>query len=322
VTDATDEPQFTELEVTIAEPIADGIQRFELRHPAREPLPAFTAGAHVPVVTPSGALRRYSLCNAPQDDDYYEIAIKRDAGGRGGSISMVDGLAAGARIAVAAPRSEFSLAPRAKRFLFIAGGIGITPILSMMRHVAATQIGTFRLIYLTRNVASTAFADVLAQPEFASAVTIHHDNGDPANAFDLWPLLEKPTNAHIHCCGPRALMDAVRDMSGHWPFGAVHFESFGVDAATRSKDVAFDVHLARSGRVVHVPADQSILEALRAQNVHVRSSCEAGSCGSCRTGLIAGDVEHRDFVLGEDEKATQIMVCSSRAKSGALTLDL
>jgi phthalate 4,5-dioxygenase reductase subunit len=317
-----DEPAFTELEVTAADLVAEGIKRFEFRHPAGVPLPSFTAGSHVPVVTPSGALRRYSLCNDPHEDDRYEIAVKRDAAGRGGSISMVDFLTPGDRVQVAGPRSEFGLAPRAKRFLFIAGGIGITPILSMMRYLAASGAGSFKLVYLTRSAASTAFADVLAAPEFAGVTTIHHDDGDPSKAYDLWPLLEKPTNAHVYCCGPRALMDQVRDMSGHWPFGAVHFESFGVDAATRSHDAAFDVQLARSGRVIHVPASRSILEALRADNVHVRSSCEAGSCGSCRTGLVAGDVEHRDFVLGEEERATQIMVCCSRARSGSLTLDL
>jgi phthalate 4,5-dioxygenase reductase subunit len=322
LSDATEEPVFTELEVTAAEPAAEGIRRFELRHPDRNPLAAFTAGSHVPVVTPSGALRRYSLCNDPHEDDRYEIAVKRDAAGRGGSVSMVDDVRVGDRLHVAEPRSEFSLAPRAKRFLFIAGGIGITPILSMMRYLATSGAGTFKLVYLTRDAASTAFADVLAAPEFAAATTIHHDGGDAAGAFDLWPLLEKPTAAHVYCCGPRALMDAVRDMSGHWPFGAVHFESFGVDAATRSRDVAFDVHLARSGRVIHVPANQSILEALRAENVHVRSSCEAGSCGSCRTTLVAGDADHRDFVLSEDERQREIMVCCSRARAGALTLDL
>jgi phthalate 4,5-dioxygenase reductase subunit len=152
--------------------------------------------------------------------------------------------------------------------------------------------------------------------------TIHHDGGDPANAFDLWPLLEKPTNQHIYCCGPRALMDSVRDMSGHWPFGAVHFESFGVDAETRRHDSAFDVELARSGRTIHVAANQSILEALRAARIQVRSSCEAGSCGSCRTGLLAGDVEHRDFVLSEAERGASIMVCCSRARTGSLVLDI
>ncbi|MCL4761544.1 MAG: 2Fe-2S iron-sulfur cluster binding domain-containing protein, partial [Burkholderiales bacterium] len=131
-----------------------------------------------------------------------------------------------------------------------------------------------------------------------------------------------PTNEHIYCCGPRGLMDAVRDMSGHWPIGAVHFESFGVDAATRSRDAPFDIVLARSGRTLHIPADRSILEVLRDAGVHVRSSCEAGSCGSCRTRLIAGDVEHRDFVLNDSERESQMMVCCSRARSGNLTLDV
>ena len=270
------------------------------------------------MVTPSGALRRYSLCNAPHENDRYEIAVKRDAAGRGGSVSMVDGLQAGDSISVAEPRSEFGLAPRATRFLFIAGGIGITPIMSMLRYLVTNGVTAWKLLYLTRNLQSTAFGDVLAAPEYASRTTLHHDHGDPANAYDFWPLLEKPTNAHIYCCGPRALMDAVRDMSGHWRFGAVHFESFGVDASTRRHDAAFDVRLARSGRSIHVRAEQSILEALRNENVFVRSSCEAGSCGSCRTGLIAGDVDHRDFVLDPAERATAIMVCCSRAKSGSL----
>ena len=321
--DPSEEPVFTELEVTAAEHVAEGIRCFELRHPDRVPLPRFTAGSHLPLVTPSGALRRYSLCNSPHEDDRYEIAVKRESAGRGGSASMVDTLAVGDRINVAEPRSEFSLHPRAKRFLFIAGGIGITPILSMMRDLATTGANPFRLVYLTRDAASTAFAEVLADAAFVRHATIHHDGGSPDNVFDLWPLLEKPVaGTHVYCCGPRGLMDAVRDMSGHWPFGSIHFESFGVDAATRSHDVAFDVRLERSGRVVHVPANLSILEALRAENVHVRSSCEAGSCGSCRTGLVAGDVEHRDFVLSEDERASAIMVCCSRARSGELVLDL
>ena len=321
MSDSTDDPVFTELAVTAAEPIAQDIVRFELRHPDGAALAPFTAGSHIPVITPGGAMRRYSLCNDPHEGDRYEIAVKRDAQGRGGSIGMADEVKAGHRLPVAPPRSEFALAPRASRFLFIAGGIGITPVLSMLRYLATRGGSTFKLVYLTRNPESTAFRDVIAA-QFASATTLHHDHGNLADAFDLWPLLEKPTHAHIHCCGPRALMDAVRDMSGHWPFGAVHFESFGVDAATRSHDVPFDVRLARSGRTIHVPATLSILEALRAEGIAVRSSCEAGSCGSCRTGLVEGDVDHRDFVLGEHERESEIMVCCSRARSGVLTLDL
>ncbi|HEX4884960.1 MAG TPA: ferredoxin reductase, partial [Casimicrobiaceae bacterium] len=206
--------------VAEAEWIAEGIRRFVLRAPGGGGLAPFTAGAHLPVLAPSGALRRYSLCNAPEDGDRYEIAVKREPSGRGGSVAMTDAVSVGSTLAVGTPRNEFALAPRATRFLFIAGGIGITPILSMMRHLVATGRGGFRLVYLTRNAACTPFADVLAAPELAPHVTLHHDDGDPARAFDLWPLLEKPTNAHVHCCGPRPLMDAVRDMSGHWPFGA------------------------------------------------------------------------------------------------------
>lgn len=310
------------LRIAHVEDVAEGIRSFELVQPDGSALPAFTPGSHVKVQTPSGALRKYSLCNDPAERHRYVISVKRDDNGQGGSLSLHEQARPGDTLPTSLPDNAFPLVDNAKAYLFIAGGIGITPILSMMRFLATSATGTYRLVYLTRDLSSTAFADVLAEPPFAAATTLHHDEGDPANAFDLWPLLEKPTNAHIYCCGPRALMDAVRDMSGHWPFGAVRFESFGVDAAMRRNDVAFDVHLARSGRVVHVDAKQSILEALRAENVHVRSSCEAGSCGSCRTTLVAGDVDHRDFVLSEDERATQIMVCCSRARSGSLTLDL
>lgn len=317
----SDEPTFTDLVVASAVLAADDIMQFELRAVDGGALPAFTAGSHVKVKTPAGGLRNYSLCNAPQQKDRYVIAVKRDAQGRGGSLSMCDRLSIGARLPVAPPVNEFALSERASRFLFIAGGIGITPILSMMRQLTATGRERFHLYYCTRSASSTAFAAEVAA-EFPGKVTFHHDGGDPARAFDFWPLLEKPSTAHVYCCGPRGLMDGVRDMSGHWPFGSIHFESFGIDAATRRQDKAFDVRLARSGTVVHVPAQCSILEALRAKGVSIRSSCEAGSCGSCRTGLLEGEAEHRDFVLGENEHATQIMACVSRARSPELVLDL
>jgi len=236
---------------------------------------------------------------------------------------MADALVEGARLAVASPRNEFALHPRARRFLFIAGGIGITPMMSMMRHLAGSGGPPFVLHYCTRSAAHTAFAETLAEEPFAGRVHLHHDHGDPAQAFDFWPLLEKPqAGTHIYCCGPRGLMDAVRDMSGHWAMGSVHFESFGVDAALRRQDHPFKVRLARSDTTLDVPADRSILEVLRDHGVKVRSSCEAGSCGTCRTGLLEGEAEHRDFVLGPDEQASQIMVCVSRARSESLTLDL
>lgn len=318
------EPDFLKLEVAQKQPLAGGIYLFELRHPDGNALPAFTPGAHLTVEVPSGVRRNYSLCSNPADKSFYQIAVKRDAGGRGGSISMADDVQAGDILAVSVPRNNFELHQRATRFLFVAGGIGITPVLSMMRHLKTQGNDNFKLIYCTRDAASTAFLDELSGPEFAPYVQIHHDHGDLNQAFDFWPVFESPSNAHVYCCGPRGLMDAVADMSGHWSPSAIHFESFGVDASTYAANTAFTVRLQKSGEVIAVGAEQSILEALRACGQNVTSSCESGTCGSCRTGLLGGEVEHRDMVLSDDEKASNIMVCVSRAKSpeAELVLDL
>jgi phthalate 4,5-dioxygenase reductase subunit len=311
------------LRVTLAEAIAEGIHRFVLAPPDGASLPPFTAGAHIGIEVPGIGLRKYSLCNEPSGAPHYEIAVKREADGRGGSARLIDSVHRGDDVTVSPPRNDFPLPGRAHSLLFIAGGIGITPILSMMRHLARSDGPRFRLVYLTRSPRHTAFADVLGAPEFHGRVLVHHDDGDPARGFDLWPLLERPGNGHLYCCGPRALMQSVRDMTGHWSSSRVHFESFAEAAATRTPDdKAFRVHLARSGRSVEVPADRSILETLRDAGLDVASSCESGTCGTCRTGLIAGDADHRDLVLGDDERERSIMICVSRARSGDLELDL
>jgi phthalate 4,5-dioxygenase reductase subunit len=235
---------------------------------------------------------------------------------------MTDEVREGDLLPASAPRNNFELHPRATEFLFVAGGIGITPILSMLRHLQATRRERFRLIYCTRDAENTAFLQDLSAPQLAGRVQIHHDHGDGAQAFDFWPVFETPGKAHVYCCGPRGLMDAVADMSGHWPSGSIHFESFGADASTFATNTGFTVRLHKSGASVPVGADQSILEALRGHGHHVASSCESGTCGSCRTGLLAGDAEHRDMVLHDGERDTQIMVCVSRAKSAELVLDL
>ena len=316
------EPPFFDVRVARKTAVAKDTWWFELRHPQGLPLPPFTAGSHLTVQAPGGARRNYSLCGDPSVPDAYQIAVKRDALGRGGSLAMADQVQQGDLLAISAPRNNFELHPRATSFLFIAGGIGITPILSMMRHLKTRGRGEFKLIYCTRDADHTAFLQELSGPEFAGQVQLHHDHGDINNALDFWPVFETPGSAHVYCCGPRGLMDAVADMSGHWPMGAIHFESFGVDASAYAANTAFSVRLHRTGVTLPVAADQSILEALRAGGHHVPSSCESGTCGSCRTGLLAGDAEHRDMVLSDDDKATQIMVCVSRAKSGQLVLDL
>ena len=318
---AVHEPDFFNVEVVKKEAVAQGIYLFELRHPEGAALPAFTPGSHLTVQVPSGVRRNYSLCGDPADTRTYQIAVKRDDAGRGGSVSMADEVQVGQLLPVSWPRNNFELAERANSFIFVAGGIGITPILSMMRHLKRTAHGSFKLYYLTRDAVSTAFIDHI-KAEFASQVQIHHDNGDIDQALDLWPVFEKPANAHVYCCGPKGLMDSVEDMTGHWPSGSVHFESFGVDAKAFADNAPFDVRLAKTGATVHVDAGQTILEALRGAGLRIPSSCESGTCGSCKTRLLAGVAEHRDMILFEEEKADHIMVCVSRAKSDELVLDL
>ncbi|MES2412274.1 MAG: PDR/VanB family oxidoreductase [Pseudomonadota bacterium] len=315
------EPDFFTVKVAQKKEIAQGIYLFDLHRPDGAALPAFTAGSHLTVEVPNGARRNYSLCSNPAETGCYQIAVKRDAGGRGGSVSMADDVKEGDLLSISEPRNNFELHPRATRFLFVAGGIGITPILSMMRHLKTQGNDQFKLIYCTRDPESTAFIDEL-QGEFSGQVQVHHDHGNIDDALDFWPVFETPTNAHVYCCGPRGLMDAVADMSGHWSPSAVHFESFGVDASVYAANTPFKVRLQKSGTTVAVAADQSILEALRGAGLRVPSSCESGTCGSCKTTLLAGEVEHRDMVLSDEEKESHIMVCVSRAKSAELVLDL
>jgi phthalate 4,5-dioxygenase reductase subunit len=315
------DPAFSPLRVRAAAPLADGIQGFELARDDGAALPPFTAGAHVQLRTPSGLVRRYSLCNDPAETDRYCIAVKREAAGGGGSRSLIDDTRPGDRLEVSAPHNDFALVP-APSYVLIAGGIGITPLLSMARHLVSSGGPPFRLYYLARTPAVMAFADVLSGPAFHGRVVMHCDGGDPDRAFDLWPVLERPKGAHVYCCGPRGLMQAVRDMTGHWSSAAVHFEDFGTGTAAQPEDTAFQVRLARTGTTIDVPAGCSILEALRAHGVEVASSCESGSCGTCEVGLLDGTAEHRDLVLAEHEKARKIMVCVSRAHSPTLVLDL
>jgi phthalate 4,5-dioxygenase reductase component len=309
------------LRVARAEKVAADIHRFELRDPAGGDLPGFTAGAHLTVRSPNGSLRKYSLCNDPAERHRYVIAVKRDPAGRGGSVDLVDNTRAGDKVEVSAPHNSFDLAEKAPSFILIAGGIGITPLLAMARQLNG-EGRRYKLYYLTRSPELTAFRDELEGGDFKDKVVIHHDGGDAAKAFDLWPILEKPSAAHVYCCGPRPLLEAVRDMTGHWSAAAIHFESFiDAGAAARPEDRIFTVVLAKSGDRIEVPPAVSILEAMREKGHEAPSSCESGTCGTCRTRLLAGEADHRDLVLMDDEKADQIMICVSRARSPEIVID-
>ena len=310
------------LRVRRAEPAADGIQLFELVRDDGGPLAGFTSGAHLQVRVPNGSMRRYSVASDPAETAFYQIAVKREDHGTGGSRALVDGVKVGDTLDVSAPQNDFALAPAAPGYLLIAGGIGITPMMSMARHLLSSGGKPFKLFYLGRTPAQMAFYDELSGPDFRGRVVMHCDEGDPARSYDLWPVLEKFKGTHLYCCGPRGLMEAVRDMTGHWPTSAVHFEDFGARQAPLPTDTAFTVRLARTGTTHIIPPGASILETLRDAGLSVTASCESGSCGTCEVGLLQGVADHRDIVLTEHEKPHKIMVCVSRALTPELVLDL
>ncbi len=317
----TDLPPKMPLRVTRNEKIADGIHLLEFRDPEGRPLPEFSAGAHIGVHVPNGMLRKYSLCNDPAERDRYQVAVKRESNGRGGSCSLIDDTKAGDELDVIAPVNDFGLPPRAQDFLFIAGGIGVTPFMAMIREIMA-QGKRFRLFYCSRSPETTAFRDELAAPEFKDSVIIHYDQGDVSRSLDLRPILaERKNREHLYCCGPRPLMEAVRAMTDHWSPTAVHFEAFSEAETHKADDKPFKVKLARSGAVIEVPTDKTILEVLREHGLDVPSSCETGTCGTCRTKMLAGQADHRDLVLAEHERKGTIMICVSRARTDEITID-
>jgi phthalate 4,5-dioxygenase reductase component len=288
-------------------------------------LPDFEPGSHITVRTPSGALRHYSLCGPPQGAGFWQIAVKREGRGRGGSVSLVDATAEGAELWVSLPENSFQLLPEAQQYLFIAGGIGITPILAML-HSLIVQDGfeanKVKLIYLCRDAASAAFLPELQAMLSPSSLIVHYDEGRVDRQLDLWHFFEKPKATWVYCCGPKPLMDSVKDMVGHWPQKQIHFESFGGDTAPKSSDETFQVTIASSGLTFDVEPGTTILQTLRANRIDIPSSCESGTCGSCKTVLLEGVADHRDLVLLDDEKDRYVMVCVSRAISSNLTLEL
>ena len=318
-------PELRELSLTVRQKseIADGVFLFELRADDDGELPPFTPGSHITVTAPSGQKRRYSLCNDPAERNRYLIAVKQETTGRGGSLSFTRDIRQGDTVAVEPPANDFEMAKaEQKRLIFIAGGIGITPIRAMILHCVRQGKTNFTLYYFTRTPAVMAFREEFSSHDYEGKVVLHHDNGDPDQGYDLWPVLEQQRGAHLYCCGPRGLMDAVRDMTGHWPDSAVHFEDFVGASAPHADDRPFEVRLAKSGTAYEVAANVSILDTLRRNGHMLASSCESGTCGTCRCRFTDGEPDHRDLVLSDDEKKREIMICVSRAKSATLTLDI
>lgn len=305
---------------------AEGICSFELASPEGAPLPPYTAGAHVEVVTPGGHVRHYSLYGDPRDRRRYRIAVLRCPDTRGGSASMHGELQEGAQLEISAPRNHFPLAPRARHSILLAGGIGITPILCMVRQLAA-EGASFELHYSCRSERHAAFRDELGAAPFAARTRFHYS---ASRRLDLDALLRHPApGVHIYACGPGAFMSAVAGAAQRhgWPETQLHTERFSADPLAPARLAGgppFDIRIASTGQVVRVPEGVTALAALAGSGVHVRSSCGQGVCGTCVTGILQGQPDHRDQCLSPAERARNncFTPCCSRAIGPLLVLDL
>ncbi|MFB6569822.1 PDR/VanB family oxidoreductase [Streptomyces noursei] len=333
-------PATLRLRVAERTEVADGVVALRLEG---ERLPVWEPGAHLDLVLPSGAVRQYSLCGEPADavradGGSYTLAVRLIEDGRGGSREVHEVLRAGMTVEVRGPRNRFPLED-CHAYLFVAGGIGITPILPMVRQAEAEGV-PWRLVYAGRSRASMPF---LAEVEKlagggaggAGGERLTVVAGDVDGRPDLAAALaDAPPHAAVYCCGPEPLMDAVADLLPDGPAGlTLHTERFaptatgpaaagGADGA--SDDVAFAVELRRTGRTVTVPAGTSVLRAIREQALpDLAYSCEEGFCGTCQQRVLAGEVDHRDALLTDAERDDSLLVCVSRAKRGSgLVLDL
>lgn len=304
---------------------AEDIVSFELADPHGRPLPASSAGAHIDVRVREGVIRQYSLCNHPEAPDRYLIAVLREPESRGGSLAMHDEIQEGDLLQISAPKNHFPLKPAA-RYLLLAGGIGITPILSMADHLASTQ-ADFALHYATRSPARMAFRERLETAAYADRVHCHFDDGGEAQRFDLDALLDAAdTETHVYICGPSGFIDHVLSTckARGWSDDRLHREYFSGAAVDTSDDTGFDIKIASTGAVFSVPDDKTVHKVLEENGIEVMVSCEEGVCGTCLTRVLEGIPDHRDLYLDDDEHAAndQFTPCCSRAKSKMLVLDL
>jgi ferredoxin-NADP reductase len=311
----------SDLVITAREDRADGVISLTLADPGGAQLPAWTPGAHIDLLL-DDAVRQYSLCGPPGDQHTWRIAVLLDPGGRGGSRQVHQTLKAGDQITVRGPRNHFPL-HAAQRYIFIAGGIGITPILPMIA-VATEARSDWRLYYGGRSRTSMAFLDELKP--YGERVTVWPD--DEKGLLPLEDILADPAGGElVYCCGPEGLLAATEQRCMAWPAGALHLERFSAKPQPEpaaGEEAPFEVVCQRSGLTVMVPPGRSIIDALDEQGVSVLSSCLEGVCGTCETQVLEGIPDHRDSLLNEDEREANeyMMVCVSRSKSDRLVLDL
>ncbi|WP_197281039.1 PDR/VanB family oxidoreductase [Microbacterium sp. No. 7] len=312
--------QTIKLRVRSAELVAEGVRQLELESMAGLDLPPWQPGAHIEVRLPSGLVRHYSLCGDPADRKVYRIAVLREAAGRGGSIELHDAVAAGDAIEVRTPRNNFELHP-AGGYLFLGGGIGVTPLIPMMREADEKGI-PWRLVYGGRSRSSMAYVTAL-QAEHGEQVAVSAD--DAEGRPDFAALLDAlvPGTA-VYACGPTPMLDLLAAMAvEREPAVDLHLERFAVDAVDITGE-PFEAELTRSGVTIEVGSDETLLGAMLQRGLNAPYSCENGYCGTCEAVVLEGEPDHRDTYLTDDEKADgfTMMICVSRCAGRRIVLDL
>ncbi|MEV6801152.1 PDR/VanB family oxidoreductase [Micromonospora rifamycinica] len=308
-----------ELVVVARDRVAAEVVALTLGRPDGGELPDWTPGAHVDLELGPGLVRQYSLCGDPGERTTMRIAVQREPAGRGGSRLAHERLTVGATVRVHGPRNTFPLVA-ARRYLFVAGGIGITPIRPMVAAADATG-ADWRLVYGGRSRATMAFATTLRQ-RYGDRVGLHPQ--DESGLLDLAAVLAGPDVGTVYCCGPESLVTAVEEHCRGWPPGCLHVERFAPRDDGGGPAATFEVELALSGRTVTVPPGTSILQAVEEAGVPVLSSCRQGTCGTCETPVLAGVPEHRDSLLDAADRAAgdAMLICVSRARTPRLVLEL
>jgi ferredoxin-NADP reductase len=313
----------TDLVVHRRHAAADDVVALDLVNPEDSDLPAWEPGAHIDLLLDEGLVRQYSLCGDPRDAKTWRVGVLLDPQSRGGSSHVHEHLVEGASVRVRGPRNHFALVD-SPRYLFIAGGIGITPIVAMIESAQDTG-SDWTLIYLGRRQTTMAFAEALTD-SYGDRVTLwpHDERG----RFDLEAALKDPADhTLVYCCGPEQLLSAVEQHCIHWPEGSLHIERFAAKAPAEpsAEDLdTFQVVCQRSGVTVEVSGETTILEALEEADIPILSSCLEGICGTCEAKVLEGAPDHRDSMLTDAERASgnKILTCVSRSRSEKLVLDL
>ncbi len=297
---------------------APNITSYDLRPPEAGELPAFTAGAHIDLTLPNGLIRSYSLINPQAERHRYMIAVQKDRASRGGSKWVHENFRPGDVLTVNGPRNNFALNEAAPKSIFIAGGIGITPIMSMTERLS-TLGRDWELIYCARKRSEAAFVDALK-----GNVRFNFDEEPGGKMLDLAAVVRAaPPGAHLYCCGPLPMLSAFEAVTADLPRERVHVEYFTAKEPPAVTG-GFKVVLAKSGREFVVPPGKTILDTLLDAGLDIPYSCMEGVCGTCETKVVEGTPDHRDLILTEDEHATGkiMMICCSGSKSEKLVLDL